>query len=375
MMISLASLSLYRASPDQVIESRRRTCVQWARGATVEEYLQLNQQIDEHQVSQNGNFITWVLTPRDHPTTLDFMSSCETFRRTGTVVRGTVAEDMTCYGIASVFTPSQNRGKGYARHMMQLLHWVLARQDFLPTFPEEWGAPPQRVENCGDALVSALWSDVGPKIYTMSGMSSAAKRDGWVVRAPFSTIWSVSDLPASNSVKGAWNWLSIDQFDELWLKESPRMVAKMKESGSQVSFTYLPHGGVDTLQRMRVLHQIRDIKPKIETWGVISAGEPVAYAGWTFDISPPNPPTLLVTRLEASPGQFEEMLGKMGEIAVRHGMEQIEVWNLPKDLGVLAAKFGGKELEREEHLPSFKWYGKESPEDVEWCFNERFCWC
>ncbi|KAJ7600629.1 hypothetical protein C8J56DRAFT_1074011 [Mycena floridula] len=222
---------------------------------------------------------------------------------------------------------------------MRLLHWVLAHEDLLPVFPEEWGTAPKRLKHAGDGLVSALWSDVGLKIYAMSGMDSTANGDGWVVRSPLSTIWRVSDLADTESTEENWNWLSIDQVDELWLKESPRMVTRMKNAASQVSFAYLPDGGVDSYQRMRILHQTQYIEPPIETWGVGSTGEPVAYAEWTVD-------------------QF-------GEIAARHGMEQIEIWNLPTELGVLAERLGGKEVERELHLPSFKWYGQEAPENVD----------
>ncbi|KAJ7600630.1 hypothetical protein C8J56DRAFT_910866 [Mycena floridula] len=373
-MAFFGALSLYQASRDQVLESRRRGWVQWARGTTLEQYLKLYQRIEEHDVSQNGKFITWVLAPRDDPTTLDFPSSCETFRRTGAIVYDGVVEKMTCYAITAIYTSNENRGKGYATHMMQLLHWVLAREDLLPVFPEKWGNPPKRVKHSGDGLVSVLWSDVGPKIYAMAGMDSTVNGDGWMVRSPLSTVWRVFNLAAAESTKENWSWLSIGQVDELWLKESPRMVSKMKDSGAQVSFAYLPDGGVDSYQRMRVLDQVQDIRPPIETWGVRSTGEPVAYASWTFDITLQTR-SLLVTRLEASVNQFEEILGKIREISTRHNIEQIEIWNLPKELGDLAARLGGKEVERESYLPSFKWYGKEAAENVEWIYNERFCWC
>lgn len=114
----LSSLSLFPATPEQVIESRRRTL-------SLEEYLHRDAISDRQEHARDGRLITWVLAPRNDPTTLDFVPSCETFRREGLVWRRsssaggesvTVPERLgvTCYGIASVLTPSSLWGKGYA---------------------------------------------------------------------------------------------------------------------------------------------------------------------------------------------------------------------------------------------------------------------
>ena len=55
---------------------------------------------------------------------------------------------------------------------MRLLHWVLAREEYLlgRVFPEaEWGPRPERVRGAGDGWVSALWSDIGPRFYEECG--------------------------------------------------------------------------------------------------------------------------------------------------------------------------------------------------------------
>jgi len=58
-MSDFASLSLFAATPDQVLASRKRTWVQWARGMTVEEYLYRDASMDVMDHAANGKLTTW----------------------------------------------------------------------------------------------------------------------------------------------------------------------------------------------------------------------------------------------------------------------------------------------------------------------------
>lgn len=122
-----------------------------------------------------------ILSRAFRKTVYRFVTSCQ---RKGFALRASSetsimeAEDVQCYGIASVFTHIQERGKGYAKHMMRLLHWAIAPHALLPPFPEVWGAPPNSV---GNARFSVLYSDVGENFYLQC--SPGDDRDkGWVVR-------------------------------------------------------------------------------------------------------------------------------------------------------------------------------------------------
>jgi hypothetical protein len=98
----------------------------------------------------------------------------------------------TGYGIASVFTPPDKSGKGYAKHMMRLLHWVLARPDARASqFPEAWGEAPASVEGFMNASVSVLYSDVGTDFYASCGFLPGT-HDGWTVAPRAATSWKVS---------------------------------------------------------------------------------------------------------------------------------------------------------------------------------------
>ncbi|KAI0072073.1 hypothetical protein K474DRAFT_1711926 [Panus rudis PR-1116 ss-1] len=378
---------------EQTIESRKRTAVQWKKGFTVDEYLKRDAIMDEYEHARDGKLVTWVLAPRDDPQTLDFMCSCESFKRPGIVARrtpkGPIVEEIPCYGVASVFTPAEKRGKGYAKHMMRLLHWVLAPRDNLPEFPSEWGAPPSLPPNVGDALFSVLSSDIGPFFYAESG--PAVKGSGWIIRDPYQTIWSSirasPPLNASNSVAGEWRLLDEDAAKILWDKDGELMkkeAARFMSSTATrpAAFALLPTQGVAAFNFHRQMSFTPDGKIQLpaETWGIqlitpdANPHEPNVFATWTIERQD-QPQNFVVTRLRATPETFPTLLGKIFEVAKKEGVDQVDIWNLPKDLEAVARGLGGVTSDRSLHLPSFKWYGPESEEQVDWLFNEKYLWC
>lgn len=58
MGIDLASLSLFPATPEQVLESRKRTFPQWGRGLTLDQYLRRDAAMDVHEHAK-GKLTTW----------------------------------------------------------------------------------------------------------------------------------------------------------------------------------------------------------------------------------------------------------------------------------------------------------------------------
>ncbi|KAF8074823.1 hypothetical protein FPV67DRAFT_1475081 [Lyophyllum atratum] len=394
MAIKLSSLSLFVATPEQVRESRRRTSSEWANGRSLEEYLLRDAYLEQQEHARNGRLITWVLAPRDTPASLDFLSSCETYRREGIVWRqassddgvasGPIPERVVCYGIASVFTPSSFRGKGYARHMMRLLHWVLADASRLPkAFPDEWGAPPARFPHAGEGRFSALWSDIGSNFY--KGCGPTSDQEGWIVRDSLSTMWDVrrEEQLVEEREPTNWTWLDMAGVSELWERDADDMIhAQGVPDNLGVSFTFLPNKGVAAFQHQRNIHILDRLVPSIQHWGVAvrpdsPAAIPDTYATWSFEVRPPErePKTLMITRLKSRPETFEKLLEMVMIIAKRQGMDKIEVYNLPGELQPTATSLGGITSEREEHMPAFKWYGTEDLSQLAWLHNERFCWC
>ncbi|KAF9462965.1 hypothetical protein BDZ94DRAFT_1219118 [Collybia nuda] len=393
MAISLSSLSLFVATPEQITESRRRTCVQWARGMTQEEYLARDAFTDRFENAANGKLITWVLAERNDPTSLNFLCSGETFRRKGVVWRSTGGrapqpEKVTCYAIASVFTPLENRKKGYAKHMMSLLHWVLAAEELLPAFPAEWGSPPARVQHAGAGLFSALWSDIGKDVYRRCGIVPG--QEGWVVFDPISTIWNIQPeepSPADTKEGGFldWKWLDEDGVLKLWESDAEDISGSLEVSKTApVSVAFLPDEGVAAFQHRRFEFFMAEF-PRGRHYGIVSGSasvpfdENVVFATWTMEVHPSAPRTLLVTRLRSPAKDFSRLFEKLMQAAREYRLERIEIYNLGEELEKVAGSLGGEKIERDEHMPALMWYGPERTGEIGWLFNERsveidICW-
>ncbi|KAI6153290.1 hypothetical protein BKA82DRAFT_1002464 [Pisolithus tinctorius] len=386
--MDLSSLSLFPATPEQVLISRRRTWPQWGGKLTEEQYLERDRQMDAMEHASHSKLITWVLAPRDNPTTLNFMCSCETFRRRGLVrylgsnEQQSGIQEVTCYGIASVYTPLDKRRRGYASHMMRLLHWVLSGRgkDYnLPEFPVEWGQPPPEVDEAGKGLFSALYNDIGGQFYQKAG-PGLVDSSGWEARDPISTVWEVPQEPFASQSCSGFTWLKYEDLGRLWTKDVQlikRSIADMPTSaGLTALVSFLPDEGVASFQINRpIVGTEKDVS--MDVWGVekdhTSTDRPT-YAVWSVDTHL-SVPTLIVICLRATEETFPDLIHMIQEAARRHGVWKMEIWNLPEPLMGLAAHFGGKTFERDEHLPFIKWYGKGDTADIKWVFNEKFCWC
>ncbi|KAK0238858.1 hypothetical protein EDD85DRAFT_883248 [Armillaria nabsnona] len=389
--MSLSSLSLFPATQVQVIESRRRSFKDWGRSYMTEEaYLRRDADMDNDEHASNRKLTTWVLCSREDPESLEFKCSCETFLRRGLVLGknsaqldNDVPEQVSCYAIASVFTPERFRRRGHAKHMMRLLHWVLAPPSSLPsTFPEAWGLPPERPPWLAHGRFSALWSDVG-HFYGSCGPSTT-DTEGWVVRDAISTVWDVGSGDTDVDVGQGWKWLSASDVETLLSIDEQRMKVDMAATAlasdaGETFFTFLPGQGVEKFQRRRLEHVWGKFK-SVEYWGVVyepgktaaTLDEHPAMATWTFEM---KTPTLVVTRLRAGKEIFVDLLSVLKFVAKKHGMEKIEIWNLPEAHKSIAQDHGAVHIEREEHLSAFKWNGAEAPANVVWLNNEKFCWC
>ncbi|THU97870.1 hypothetical protein K435DRAFT_753469 [Dendrothele bispora CBS 962.96] len=384
--VDLASLSLFLATPEQATESRRRTHKVWGNGMTEEEYISRDEECAQSLCGCDGKFKTWVLAPRDNPQTLDFKCSCETFQRTGVVHRLNTSTEVSSYGIASVFTPPQHRRKGYACHMMHLLHWILAPKSYLDpaTFPEQWGAPPPSCSLYGgDAQFSALYSDVGD-FYLSCGPKP--NEDGWVIRGANSVVWDVDQIPEPSASEtlpaGDWKWLIESDLHDLMLRDS-LLLQSENNSTAPVSFTFLPFAGVEAFQRERQKIFWEKEIPPIEKWGIIHGSvnnvcPTTCFATWTFELKPSMPRTLVITRLRVDEGneaQVRDLFRFVFQVAKTHKVMKIEVWDVPSSIKDTLTRMGGQAVKRDEHLPAFKWYGPEKHETIVWLHNEKFGWC
>lgn len=147
--------------------------------------------------------------PRHDPLTTDLLAHCETFQRQSWIRKGdSKAESATSYGIASVYTPSNHRGKGYARQLLQLIHYLIASPDLLPPFPEAWGPKPDVGPK--NAAFSVLYSGIGDKFYAScrQGEGSTSK-DGWIRQPVTTRTWDITGIETEDTPAG-WEWLGVD---------------------------------------------------------------------------------------------------------------------------------------------------------------------
>ncbi|KAI0372039.1 hypothetical protein BV20DRAFT_964740 [Pilatotrama ljubarskyi] len=410
--VSLADLSLFPATPEQVRRSRENTAAEWAKGLSVDQYVQRDVIMDTHEHAAGGKLITWVLAPRSNPTTLDFMCSCETFRRTAVVAKRAKEVDarevreVTAYGVASVYTPPRNRHKGYASHMMRLLHWVLAPRSALPpSFPAEWGAPPDvdmlRSLGAANAHFSVLYSDVGKRFYQSVGPTPGAN-DGWVVKGALETskmLDPASDPTNSGAASPTPPGVTIQRLSEddvIALYDHDAVLIKNDLSRfagdtDLTLFSFLPDKGVGAFVMRRIMDFKEDmtvVRPTTQ-WGFAvlpygartlkdalrpDSGAPLSFVTWTLDLRT-SPRTLVVARLRADEHTFPIILDQLLVVAREEKVEKVEFWYLRPELRAIANARGWPTKERAEHLSAVKWYGEEKEDDVEWVYNEKFCWC
>ncbi|RPD65611.1 hypothetical protein L226DRAFT_479727 [Lentinus tigrinus ALCF2SS1-7] len=405
--LTLADLSLFPATAEQTHESRTRHAVQWSRGQALEEYIHRDVVMEGDEHAANGNLITWVLAPRNDPTTLDFMCSCETFRRAALVTRAQPSsggdamkpkvEEVTAYGVASVYTPPKSRKRGYARHMMRLLHWVLASRSALPpTFPREWGAPPDvellRSLGVANAQFSVLYSDVGRDFYRSCG-TDPMSHNGWMITGAIQTFWELDASEAITARKPDINIVRLSESDVValydhdarWMKED---LARHAMPG-RTQFTFLPDRGVGAFNVRRTMDFTPDLQPVLPSkqWGAfilpdgartlvdaLEQSRPLPFVSWTLDLKT-SPRTLVVSRLRADEKTLPVLLEELLAAARDEKVEKVEFWYMRPELRALAESKGWKTEERIEHLPAVKWYGDEKEEEIEWVYNEKFCWC
>lgn len=57
--VDVSSLSLFPATPAQVLEARRRVHLQWGQGLTLEEHMERESAYDQYDCAQDGKMRCW----------------------------------------------------------------------------------------------------------------------------------------------------------------------------------------------------------------------------------------------------------------------------------------------------------------------------
>ncbi|KAI4948493.1 hypothetical protein J4E91_005917 [Alternaria rosae] len=131
------------------------TSIEWKDSLSLAQYLTEGQWLATVPLARDGGMTTWILVHQDKaPGERQILCSCESFSKRSLTSNnaGTMSENIV-HGVASVFCPSEYRGRGYAARMMRELSRILY------TWQTE-----------GHQCVgSTLYSDIGKDFYAKLG--------------------------------------------------------------------------------------------------------------------------------------------------------------------------------------------------------------
>lgn len=330
---------------------------------SLEAYERIDDELNspENLWSQPGRFQAWALVPRCDPGTSNILSHCETYRRVAYAQRpGGRVEEVATYATASVFTPSDQRRKGYAKHMLRLLHYVLSPREHLPPFPPKWGVPPTAF--FGDAAFSVLYSDVGPDFYATC--TKGETEPGWVaVREPH----RIFKVPSGPQLQG--EVLSLEDAGELEAPATETLRHEMEAlpPGDRPRAAILPQAGWFRQYPTRLEIFARNIgldgSRHHRRCGVrFGSGKDRPFILYTVE---PKEKGSNVLRLLVAHVQQPVSFDQLAAAARAEGAEELELWG-----GYDGYDEHEHLLNGDEHIPALAQYGMGS-DDVEWLWNDQ----
>ncbi|ELU44224.1 hypothetical protein AG1IA_01745 [Rhizoctonia solani AG-1 IA] len=366
MELPLDKLELRRASRAQEIHSRKSTAVQWAKWYDMEGYLGRLEYLESLDHANDGRLVTWVLVPANEPETLEILSTCQTYKRDILVIPAgeTRSVQDVGYAIASVFTPIQHRGKGYAARMMSLLHFALARPEGVPSFPKEWGNPPGLVQEPG--LVSVLYSGVG----TYYSRCAPGDGSGWTIVGTRTIEWAVPSRTIE--LDSGVELLSMEEAVSTFVANAVdfKQHLESRDPSPVLRFAFKPTAGWCRYQMIRDQESPVYVTSPPQSWGArIRHGPETHYIVWTYRPSKDPNPKLIVINIHATSKTFPALIRAAIWVAKKEQHQLVEAWNLGADLSSAIEETRGRVYERTGQLPALKWYGQE--QEIDWVDNNK----
>ncbi|KAF4982440.1 hypothetical protein FZEAL_1958 [Fusarium zealandicum] len=371
--VSSPSLILAKPTSSERLRIWKATHPQWGPALTIDDYIGREYDNLEAPLARDGGVTNWMLTDGNLPADdRPILSCCETYKKRSLVSSkdGAMREGFA-YGVASVFTFIECRGKGYASKMMSLL-------------AEELRSRQQKNE--GDADFSVLWSDVGKKFYNAVGWK------------PFESTYLEMSTANTESVQDdALKIITVDDLPRLADRDEQLIRQKLASPSSHARAAVLPDLTTLRWHLHRENFMCKHIFSRTPTaHGAIYTppGSPNAriWAIWTRSfyggLANPEKNTVHVVRLviedegvsdDVLANGIQAIAGCVQKEAKEWLCSKIEIWNPDKQVARVTEGIqglGAKLIVREsENLASMQWFGKGSIEDVEWVANEKFAWC
>ncbi|KAL7793068.1 hypothetical protein V8C37DRAFT_379185 [Trichoderma ceciliae] len=376
---SSATIILTNPTPQERIRTWTYSQPEWGNSLTVPEYLDREEYLLSIPLARDGGITNWILTDdaaaTDNGAERPVLASCETLRKRA-LVRGKdgVVKDVWAYGIASVFTYSEFRGRGYAGTMIKLLRAHMAA----------------RQQETGEPAFSILFSDIGKLFYA---------RHGWIPLENTQIEYRVREKPAEFDASTVTLLYDDDlpalaERDEELIRRDIALPNPADASKTRVAV--IPD--IDTLQwhfyrqaficntafgRKPTVHGALYTSPShgSRVWGLFERNH---YGG------PEKPEKNMLSFLrfviedDAMPDdELSRAVVGIFRAAEREAREwscsKVEIWNPLERVRKAvddAAEFESTFVVREaKNLASLNWFGEGSTEDIDWVANERFEWC
>nr|XP_018267325.1 uncharacterized protein I303_01310 [Kwoniella dejecticola CBS 10117]OBR89483.1 hypothetical protein I303_01310 [Kwoniella dejecticola CBS 10117] len=136
------------------------------------------------------------------------------------------------YNITAVVTPLAHRRRGYATHLMKLLHYTLLNPSspgdppsHIPPFPIEWGSPPPAIpdhlaQQIPSPIAATLWADIDPSFYERCTIGNV-DGTGYNYHADWNRVCTFDLLPPASvnsqnePEEYQWNTIHLKKMDEV----------------------------------------------------------------------------------------------------------------------------------------------------------------
>jgi hypothetical protein len=351
---------------------------EWGGALCQTEYVDREKFLGTIPLAENGGMINWVLTDSSAPGENRLvLASCETLRKKVLVTDAQSGElrEATAYGIGSVYTDPQLRGRQYASRMLQELGRILEK------------GLEEKESGIVKPVASTLWSDIGKVFYA---------KKGW---APFESVHVA--FPAGAAVSHDANEQPVGEITyenlEAFCKLDERLLRKhlaTRAPDGKTRFAFIPNHDILRWHLYRedfIAKHVFKGQKQTDVKGAVAGAEGSRiwavwmrnYAGGATEI---KKNTLYILRLvvedDTAPhkdltASFVAILRKAQAEAVQWKLGKIELWNptpVIKSL-VETSEVEHKWVDREkDSIPSLMWYGESDASQIDWVANEKFCW-
>ncbi|KAI5922540.1 hypothetical protein F4810DRAFT_255712 [Camillea tinctor] len=397
---------------------------EWGGALSLSEYLEREPYIETLPLSADGGMSHWILTDPTVEGPRPVLASGESTRKRILYLHASSSPEAAqvkegiAYGVGSIYTYPQFRGKRYASRLLRELGTQLR------TWPQRQGTTSSGKPAGERAVCSALWSDIGKDFYA---------RKGW---APFPSVHVEFPVPITAPANGELKKESEDAAVELTPVTYSNLAALCAEDEHILCTRLLPRAARATGKTCVAFapdhdamrwHLYRDDfiaslvfadagqqRGRSETKGAVATvagSKKRVWAVWSRSYHGKNPDpatdqgrknTLYILRLAIDAGadgkdeddiEADDDLAAAFRAVMREALREahawklakIDMWNPTPAARRLVERTGLEHrwVEREvDSIPSLMWYGDgeerekiKEDEEIEWVANEKFCWC